>query len=198
MDIPNTLLEEKYWDENMIAAGIDEAGRGPIAGPVVAAAVIISRTFNIPGIRDSKILSRVKRESLYNLITTNAISYGIGVVEPEEIDRINILNASLKAMNIAFLNLEVRPDVLLIDGINKIEMDIEQHTIIKGDNKCTSIACASIIAKVTRDRIMDSYDIIYPLYKFSKHKGYPTREHYDILKRYGVTDIHRKTFKGVL
>ena len=198
MDIPNTLLEEEYWNQNMMAAGIDEAGRGPIAGPVVAAAVIISRTFNINGIRDSKKLTPVKRNSLYELITTNAVSFGIGIVEPEEIDRINILNAALKAMHIAFSNLEVSPDILLIDGVNTLQIDIEQHAIIKGDNKCTSIACASIIAKVTRDKIMDFYDIKYPLYKFSKHKGYPTREHYELLKRYGATDIHRKTFKGVL
>lgn len=198
MGYPNTNIENTYWTEDKLVAGVDEAGRGPIAGPVVAAAVIIPRSFMVPGIAESKELSPKKRREFYNSITENALSFGIGVVNHDEIDRINILNASIKAMKFAVLNLSIRPDVLLIDGINKIGLDIEQSTIIKGDSKCVSIASASIIAKVKRDDIMDYYDKIYPQYKFIKNKGYPTKEHYESIKRYGITDIHRKTFKGVL
>ena len=198
MESPNTFIEQSYWQKNLLPAGIDEAGRGPLAGPVVAAAVIIPDSFDIPGIKDSKKLNPKKRKSLYDQITRKALSYGIGMIGPEEIDRINILQAAIKAMKLAVENLSIKPDVLLVDGINKINLSIHQKTFVKGDNKCISIAAASVLAKVTRDSIMDSYDREYPLYRFIKHKGYPTREHFEILRQYGPTDIHRKTFKGVL
>lgn len=198
MVFPNSIIENSYWLKNLCPAGIDESGRGPIAGPVVAAAVIIPFSVEIPGIKDSKKLSAKNRKTFYDLIAKKAICYGIGIVGPEEIDRINILNAAIEAMKQAVSNLSIKPDILLIDGINRIDMNLEQETIIRGDTKCTSIAAASIMAKVTRDSIMESYDKLYPSYRFIKNKGYPTREHFEIIRKYGATDIHRKTFKGVL
>lgn len=197
MIFPNTDYEQICWDIDEIPAGLDEAGRGPLAGPVVAAAVILPKNIDIPGIKDSKKLSANKRTRLFETIKEKSSSYGLGIVEPEEIDRINILQATLKAMKIAVSSLDVAPDMLLIDGINTIKnMNLPQKTITKGDSKCLSIACASILAKVTRDRIMEEYDKIYIKYNFKKHKGYPTKEHLELIKEHGICEIHRKTFKG--
>lgn len=196
MRYPDSSYEIPYWKDNKLVAGIDEAGRGPLAGPVVAAAVILPIQTDIPGINDSKKLSQKKRESLFDIIKEKSLSFAIGIVEPDEIDRINILNATLKAMYLAVNQLTPIPNALLIDGINKINMNLDQNTITKGDSKCLSIACASILAKVTRDKIMEEYDKIYYEYNFRKHKGYPTKEHLELIKRYGVCKIHRKTFRG--
>ena len=196
MQYPNTYFENDYWNQDKFPAGIDEAGRGPLAGPVVAAAVILPKHINLEGINDSKKLSSKKRADLFEIIKEKSLSFGIGIIEPEEIDRINILMATLKAMETAVSNLDVSPDVLLIDGINTINLTVPQKTIKKGDSKCLSIACASIVAKVTRDKIMVEYDKIYTKYNFRRHKGYPTKEHLELIKQYGICEIHRKTFRG--
>ena len=179
-------------------AGIDEAGRGPLAGPVVAAAVILPTNFNNAAITDSKKLTPKKRQHLYDLIYCKAQSIGIGIVDSIEIDRINILQSSLLAMVMAVDNLHPRPCFLLIDGKFKIQIDITQRAIIKGDSKSITIAAASIIAKVTRDGLMAHYALEYPQFGFDKHKGYPTRAHRQAILRYGYCSIHRKTFRGVI
>ncbi|NIS09833.1 MAG: ribonuclease HII [Candidatus Dadabacteria bacterium] len=196
MIYPNSSYEIPYWKDNKLVAGIDEAGRGPLAGPVVAAAVMLPIETQIPGINDSKKLSQKKREDLFGIIKEKSLSFALGIVEPDEIDRINILNATLKAMKLAVIKLTPSPNALLIDGINKININLTQQTITKGDSKCLSIACASILAKVTRDKIMEEYDKIYSEYKFRKHKGYPTKEHLELIKQHGACKIHRKTFRG--
>ena len=178
-------------------AGIDEAGRGPLAGPVVAAAVILPSTFQDPDVTDSKKLSPKKREQLYHRIYSNAVSVGIGIVDPAEIDRINILQASLLAMNMAVKNLEPRPGFLLIDGTFCISSELPQQAIPKGDTLSISIAAASIIAKVSRDRLMRRYHHYYPQFDFPKHKGYPTRSHKEAIRKFGCSPIHRRSFKGV-
>ncbi len=178
-------------------AGIDEAGRGPLAGPVVAAAVILPYDFRIAGVDDSKKLTPPKRASLYAKIYERAVSIGIGTVGPAEIDRINILQASLGAMAVAVARLNHPPDYLLIDGIFEIGCDLPQIAIPKGDSKSISIAAASIVAKVTRDRMMEKYHRQYPQYGFAGHKGYPTKAHREALREFGGCPIHRKTFKGV-
>lgn len=179
-------------------AGVDEAGRGPLAGPVVSAAVILPESFEDTGITDSKKLSPKKRSILYDHIMEHAITVGIGIVGSEEIDSMNILQASLHSMAIAVENLSISPDYLLIDGIFTIPSLIEQEAVKKGDSLSISIASASIIAKETRDRIMLELDSLYPQYGFSKHKGYPTKAHKNAIATFGVTPVHRKTFKGVL
>ncbi len=178
-------------------AGIDEAGRGPLAGPVVSAAVILPRDFPETGITDSKKLTPVKRYRLYNQIYTYAISIGIGIVDAIEIDRINILQASLLSMAMAVDNLNPKPDCLLIDGTFSIPSKLPQKPIAKGDSLSISIAAASIIAKVTRDRLMESYHFYYPQFDFPKHKGYPTKAHKQAIRTFGSCPIHRQTFKGV-
>ena len=178
-------------------AGIDEAGRGPLAGPVVSAAVILPATFGDSDVTDSKKLSPKKRQRLYDVIYGHAVSVGIGIVDPIEIDRINILQASLLAMAMAVENLDPRPDYLLIDGIFPISTDLPQQPIAKGDTLSISIAAASIIAKVTRDRLMQKYHYYYPQFDFPKHKGYPTRDHKEAIRKFGCCPIHRKSFKGV-
>ncbi|MCK5784234.1 MAG: ribonuclease HII [Desulfobacterales bacterium] len=178
-------------------AGIDEAGRGPLAGPVVSAAVILPDSFAVPGITDSKKLTPKKRDNLYIKIHKSVIAVGIGIIEPVEIDRINILQASLKSMAIAVQNLNPQPDFLLIDGTFQIPSDLPQRPIIKGDSLSISIAAASIVAKVTRDRIMVQYHETYPQYDFARHKGYPTKAHKEAIQKFGCCPIHRKTFKGV-
>jgi ribonuclease HII len=178
-------------------AGVDEAGRGPLAGPVVAAAVILPPGFHDSRVTDSKKLSAAQRERLYGVIYAGALSVGIGIVDAAEIDRVNILQASLRAMTVAVENLAPRPDHLLIDGTFPIFLDLPQEPIPKGDALSISIAAASIIAKVTRDRLMDAYHAYYPQFGFSRHKGYPTQDHRDAIRTFGCSPIHRKTFRGV-
>ena len=178
-------------------AGVDEAGRGPLAGPVVAAAVILPPDFCGPRINDSKKLTPARRERLYDVIYQHALTVGIGIVDAAEIDRINILQASLQAMTMAVRNLAPRPDYLLIDGTFPIFLDLPQQPIPKGDALSISIAAASIIAKVTRDRLMDTYHIYYPCFGFSRHKGYPTQDHRQAIRAFGCSPIHRRTFRGV-
>ena len=186
-------FERKYADKGYIC-GIDEAGRGPLAGPVVAGAVVLPKDCRILYVNDSKKLSEKKREMLYDVILNEAVSVGVGIVSPERIDEINILNATYEAMREAINNLTVKPDILLNDAVTIPGVDIEQVPIIKGDAKSLSIASASIIAKVTRDRLMYHYDELYPEYGFAKHKGYGTKLHTDVLKEIGPCPIHRKTF----
>lgn len=185
---------EEMYDTFSYICGIDEAGRGPLAGPVVAGAVILPKGKRILYVNDSKKLSEKKREMLYDVILNEAVSVGVGIVSPERIDEINILNATYEAMRKAINNLTVKPDILLNDAVTIPDVDIEQVPIIKGDAKSLSIASASIIAKVTRDRLMYHYDELYPEYGFAKHKGYGTKLHTDVLKEIGPCPIHRKTF----
>ena len=183
-------------------AGIDEAGRGPLAGPVVSAAVILPENFSGQGITDSKKLSEKKRRTLFPYIKKHAICVATGIASHHEIDQINILQASLLSMKRSVENLSkapdfIIPDFLLIDGKFTIEMNIDQSAIVKGDSKSISIAAASIIAKVTRDAIMEELHKKYPLYNFIQHKGYPTKAHKEAILKYGPCPVHRQTFKGV-
>lgn len=180
-----------------IFAGIDEAGRGPLAGPVVASAVILCYDTKIEGINDSKKLSKKERERLFYLIQQNAVDIGVGIVDADKIDRINILEATRLAMSLAIRDLTVNPDLILIDALNLPSIKIKQRAIIKGDAKSASIAAASIIAKVIRDKIMTTYHDKYPDYGFDKHKGYPTPEHIYKLNIHGPCPIHRKSFQRV-
>ena len=176
-------------------AGIDEAGRGPLAGPVVVACVILPQNSMIEGINDSKKISENKREKLYDLILEEAISYGIGIIYQEEIDEINILQATKKGLHEAVMAMEIKPEVILVDALTGIDtLGIPYKSIIKGDAKSYSIGAASILAKVTRDRIMREWDKIYPEYGFAGHKGYGTAKHIEAIKKYGLTPIHRKSF----
>jgi ribonuclease HII len=178
-------------------AGIDEAGRGPLAGPVVSAAVILPISFQVPGVFDSKKIPPKKRCYLYEKIYDTAVSIGIGIVDPFEIDRINILQAALTAMASAVENLAPQPDCLLIDGTFPILSPLPQKAIPKGDALSISIAAASIVAKVTRDKLMERYHQDYPQFGFSKHKGYPTKAHKKAILQFGCCPIHRKSFRGV-
>jgi ribonuclease HII len=178
-------------------AGLDEAGRGPLAGPVVAAAVILPPGERYPGIIDSKKLGPAAREREFELICEKALAFAISEVSHEEIDDLNILVASRKAMEKAVRGLDLDPDFLLIDGIVPLETDIPQKCIKKGDQRSQSVAAASILAKVTRDRLMESFHPQYPQYNFRKNKGYGTREHLDALKAHGACPIHRRSFRGV-
>lgn len=178
-------------------AGVDEAGRGSLAGPVVAAAVILPENLFIDGLIDSKQLTKPERDHFFDVITRGATSVGVGVIEHAEIDSINILSAALKAMSIAVDGLSKRPDYLLIDGPFAINMPIMQRAIKKGDALSISIAAASVIAKVGRDKIMCELEKSYPKFSFSVHKGYGTKLHLDELSRYGPTPVHRRTFRGV-
>ena len=181
----------------LLIAGIDEAGRGPLAGPVVSAAVVLPETFSISDVDDSKKLTPKKRADLFPRIQEAALAVGVGIVDVETIDRINILQAALLSMAKAVGNLAIQPDYLLIDGPFQIPLDLPQNTLPKGDCLSISIAAASIIAKVTRDRMMVDFDRTYPEYGFSKHKGYPTKAHRAAIRKLGCSPIHRKTFKGV-
>ena len=175
---------------NMIC-GIDEAGRGPLAGPVVVASVIMPADSMIEGVNDSKKVSEKKREKLYDQILEEAISYGVGIVGQDEIDEINILNATKKGLTMSLKELTVKPDLIIVDALTHIDtMGIPYESIIKGDAKCYSISAASIIAKVTRDRIMREWDKVYPEYGFEKHKGYGTAAHIEAIKKYGLCPIH--------
>ena len=178
-------------------AGVDEVGRGPLAGPVVAAAVIWDDAAPLDGIRDSKQLTPRRRLAAYQRICLDALAIGVGVIDARVIDRINILQSALLAMAVAVEHLEPQADFLLIDGNHCTSLPLPQVAIIKGDSRSVSIAAASIVAKVTRDRLMERYHERYPEYGFARHKGYPTRAHRDAVKKYGVSPIHRHTFKGV-
>lgn len=174
--------------------GIDEAGRGPLAGPVYAAAVILPLDLEIDGLNDSKKLSEKKREALFDIICEKAISYSIGIATEEEIDEINILNATFLAMRRAVDGLHIKPDYALIDGNQHPGLSIDDETVVKGDGKSMSIAAASILAKVSRDRFMLEIAQKYPEYCFEKHKGYGTKLHYEMIEKYGVSPVHRKSF----
>lgn len=186
-------FEYKYSDYSYIC-GIDEVGRGPLAGPVVACAVILPKDETILYLNDSKQLSAAKREELYKVIMEKAVGVGIGVVSPETIDEINILQATYEAMRIAISKLPVKPDLLLNDAVTIPGVDIKQVGIVKGDARSVSIAAASIVAKVTRDQMMVEYDKVYPEYHFASNKGYGSKVHTDALKEIGPCPIHRRTF----
>jgi ribonuclease HII len=178
-------------------AGVDEVGRGPLAGPVVAAAVILPKEGIGVKLFDSKKISSIKRERLYETIFAEAEGIGIGIIGQEEVDRLNILQATLKAMALAIENLPSSPDFILIDGLHGLNISVPHKPIRKGDQLCNSIAAASIIAKVTRDRMMLECHQMYPQYNFAKHKGYGTKEHREAIETFGVCELHRKTFRGV-
>lgn len=186
--------EDSYLQGYCRVAGIDEAGRGPLAGPVVAACVMLPEGCMIEGVNDSKKLSPAKRDMLYDMIICQAISYGVGIVDEKCIDEINILNATKLAMKQAVEQMNPQPDILLIDAVRLDSVDIPQNSIIKGDSVSISIAAASIIAKVTRDRMISDADSLYPEYGFKKHKGYGTAEHINAIKKYGICPIHRISF----
>ena len=181
-------------DKIQVICGVDEAGRGPLAGPVVAAACILPDGFVIDGLNDSRKLTEKKREKLFDIIIENAICYSIASASVEEIEEINILNAAMLAMNRAVDGLKIKPDLALIDGNTSRGFEIETKTVVGGDAISPSIAAASILAKVTRDRMCYDFDKEYPEYGFAKHKGYGTKAHMDALKEHGVTPIHRPSF----
>lgn len=188
--------ENKLYETGLAyIAGIDEAGRGPLAGPVTVGAVIMKPDSFIEGINDSKKISETKREKLYDEITSEALAWSVGIIEQKEIDEINILNATKKALTLALEGLKIKPERILVDALEHIDTKgIPYTSIIKGDAKIYSIGAASIIAKVTRDRIMREYDEVYPEYGFAKHKGYGTAAHIEAIKKYGPCPLHRKTF----
>lgn len=189
------LLENEIYDSGVeTLCGVDEAGRGPLAGPVCAAAVILPRDIDIPGLDDSKKLSAKKREALYDVICCEAVSYSVAFATVEEIESLNILGATFLAMNRAISALSVTPELALIDGNRNSGIEMPSRCVVKGDSKCADIAAASILAKVTRDRYMLELDEQYPQYKFSKHKGYGTKLHYEMLREYGASEVHRKSF----
>lgn len=192
------FFEEKARRQGFkVIAGLDEAGRGPLAGPVVAAAVVLPKTRSMQGVADSKTLKAEQREKALSLIRKRALGIGVGIVEAEEIDRLNILQASLKAMELALRDLSLSPDCLLIDGLHTLKLPLTQQAIPKGDGRCLSIAAASIVAKVTRDRLMVDYHARYPQYNFARHKGYGTREHLQAIREHGCCPIHRQSFRTI-
>lgn len=189
------FYEQKYISEgNNLICGVDEAGRGPLAGPVYAAAVILPNNLVIDGVNDSKKISPKKREELFKIICEKAISYSVSSVSSEEIDKINILKATHIAMSKAVSTLSKKPDFVLVDGNSCPDWNYNSKDIIKGDSLSHSIACASILAKVSRDNFMKEISENYPLYLFEKHKGYGTKLHIEMINKYGICDIHRKTF----
>ena len=193
--MPSFEYEEKRRAEGYaFICGCDEAGRGPLCGPVVAAAVILPEGEIIDGLNDSKKLSEKKREALFDIIKEKAVAYAIAEASPAEIDEINILNASMLAMRRAVAALPVKADFALIDGNCSRGFEIPTETVVKGDSKSYSIAAASILAKVTRDRLCIEQDALYPEYGIAKHKGYPTKEHMDAVREHGPSPIHRKSF----
>lgn len=192
--ISQTQIFEQSLADGLVFAGIDEAGRGPLAGPVVAAAAIMPPGCELLYINDSKKLTAAKREELYDQILDHCMAVGIGMSSPGRIDEINILQATYEAMREAVQQLEVKPQLLINDAVIIPGISLPQKSVIKGDAKCYSIAAASIIAKVTRDRIMEQYDRLYPEYGFAGHKGYGSAAHIEALKQYGPCPIHRKTF----
>lgn len=199
LEMINTFENEGYQKGYTYIGGIDEAGRGPLAGPVVAAVVVFKPGTKIEGINDSKKLSETKRDELFDIIKEQALDYGIGIVQKDEIDEYNILNATYMAMKKAINCLKKTPDYLLVDAAHVPDVNIDQKSIIKGDSKSISIAAASILAKVTRDSLMYEYDKMYPEYGFASHKGYGTDQHYKAIREHGITPIHRKSFlKNIL
>lgn len=189
-----TFLGGIMLPEGFLICGIDEAGRGPLAGPVAAGACILPPDHDILYLNDSKKLSARKREELYDIITKEALAYCVGLSSPERIDEINILQATYEAMRKAIAGLKVLPDALVNDAVTIPEVELPQVPVIKGDAKCLSVSAASILAKVTRDRIMEEADLRYPEYGFAAHKGYGTRAHIEALKKYGPCPIHRRSF----
>ena len=199
VSILNWDIEKSCFDEGFsVVCGTDEAGRGPLCGPVVAAACILPPFIEITGLNDSKKLSEKKREELFEIIKEKAVSFAVAEVSSEEIDRINILNASQKAMRIAVSKLTPTPDVVLVDGNIARDFPCRAITVIKGDSKSPSIAAASILAKVTRDRLCKELDEMYPQYGIAKHKGYPTKDHMEAVRKYGPSPVHRLSFLGFL
>lgn len=193
-----SLMEKKAFQEGYhFIAGLDEVGRGPIAGPVVAAAVILPQGFLLPGVNDSKQLSSTKRQKLAGEIKDGALAWSIAAINPPYLDRINILNATRQAMGLAVKHLTLQPDYLLIDALKLKDIPIPQSAVIKGDSLSISIACASIIAKVERDELMRNMDMVFPGYNFSRHKGYATREHLEHLFAQGPCPLHRVSFEPV-
>lgn len=190
LEIENRLYSKGY----KCICGVDEAGRGPLCGPVVAAAVILPQGKCIEGVNDSKKLSEKKRENLFDKIMEEALAVGVGISDVDVIEEVNILNATKIAMVKSIENLNVKPDYALIDGNQKIDIDIDLDTVVSGDAKSESIAAASIIAKVTRDRMLYEYDKLYPEYGFAKHKGYGTKLHIEKIEEYGLSPIHRPSF----
>lgn len=191
--------ERRFWEEGLqFIAGVDEVGRGPLAGPVVAVAVILNREFEDPGVHDSKQLSPSERITIFPAIATQSMTWGVGLVAPGEIDRINILQATFLAMRRALDQLTFTPDAVLVDGKAHIpDLACPQRAIIRGDSESISIGAASILAKEIRDRIMEECDATYPGYGFARHKGYATPEHHDALDRLGPSPIHRRSFAPV-
>lgn len=195
----NLLKYEKELYKNNISliAGVDEAGRGPLCGPVVAAAVILPKNYKLDGLNDSKQLSEKKREEFFETLNKEALSIGVGIVSAQEIDELNILEASRKAMYIALDNLDITPEYILSDAMSLNDIDIPSRPIIHGDALSLSIAAASVIAKVTRDHIMYEMDKKYPMYNLKKHKGYPTKEHLELIRKYGIMEEYRLSYKPV-
>ena len=189
-----TALERPFWERGIALAGMDEAGRGPLAGPVVAACIILPSQPLIEGVNDSKKLSEAKRERLYELLIENALSYGIGIADEREIDGINILQATKLAMRRAYEAMEIKPADILIDAVSGLAVAANQHPYIKGDALSYLVAAASILAKVTRDRFMRECDALYPAYGFWQHKGYGTAAHIEAIARCGPCELHRRTF----
>lgn len=188
-------LENELYDSGLqVICGVDEAGRGPLAGPVCAAACILPRGLEIEGLNDSKKLTEKRRDALYDVILEKAVTYGIAFATVEEIEELNILGATYLAMNRAIAQLSVTPDLALIDGNRNQQIEVPSQTVVKGDSKCADIAAASILAKVTRDRYMIQQAELFPEYGFEQHKGYGTKAHYEAIRTYGVTPIHRPSF----
>lgn len=191
-------FDNQYKNNNIkLIAGVDEAGRGPLAGPVVAASVILPDDFKLLGLTDSKQINKMDRDMFFEYITKHALSYSVEVIDESTIDKINIYQATILAMKNSYKRLKIKPDFLLIDAVNIEVNDIPYKPIIKGDAKSLSVAAASILAKVTRDRIMFNYHQKYPQYKFNKHMGYGTKEHLSAIEANGITPIHRKTFSPI-
>lgn len=188
-------LEDALYDSGIaVICGVDEAGRGPLAGPVCAAACILPRGLEIPGLNDSKKLTEKRRDALYDQICEQALAYGIAYATVEEIEERNILGATYLAMNRAIAQLMIQPELALIDGNRNKEIEVNSQPVVKGDSKCADIAAASILAKVTRDRYMMELDKQYPMYGFAKHKGYGTKEHYAAIREHGMCPAHRPSF----
>lgn len=197
-EIDNRQYENEIYSKGYkLIAGIDEVGRGPLVGPVVTACVILPEDFALDGLTDSKKLSEKKRDMFYDIIMEKAISVGIGIMDEDVIDKVNIYEATKLAMYQAVDNMSVKPDYILIDAMKLDKLDVPSTSIIKGDLKSITISAASVIAKVTRDRMMYKLDKKYPMYKFAKNKGYPTKDHIEAIVKYGILKEHRKTFKPV-